>query len=109
MSSVSRVAQDNDHIETCMEKEFNGIMRVVAINKEQSLFTQRLFFCLLVENLNLLCSNLTICPPLVPVAKSLKRQKHDNTYVGYSVPTSLEMPTLCRSPREEVISHQHKW
>ena len=72
MSSVSRVAEDNDHVEACMEKEFNGIMRVVAINEEKSIFTQRFFLSLLVENLHPLCSDLTICPPLLLVANSYK-------------------------------------
>ena len=72
MSSMSRVAEDNDHVETCMENKFNGVMRVVAINKEQSVFTKRLFLSLLMENLNPLCSDLTICPPLLLVAKSYK-------------------------------------
>ena len=71
---MSGVAEDNDHIETCMEKEFNGIMRVVAINKEQSILTQRLFLSLLIENLHPLCSDLTICPPLLLVANSYRNK-----------------------------------
>jgi hypothetical protein len=78
MSSVSRVAEDNDHVETCMEKEFNGIMRVVAIDKEKSIFTWRLFLSLPIENLHSLCSNLTICPPLLLVAKSYKNKSAQN-------------------------------
>jgi len=47
-------------------------MRVVAINKEQSIFTQRLFLSLLVENIHPLCSDLAICPPLLLVANSYR-------------------------------------
>ena len=72
MSSVSGVAEDNDHVEMCMEKKFNGVMRVVAINEEQSVFTKRLFLSLLVKNINPLRSDLTVCPPLLLVAKSYK-------------------------------------
>jgi hypothetical protein len=64
MGAVRGITQNINIMCLCVEKEIGGIMRIVAINEENTSAPICFIFCFVVEIFNPLTTQFAICPAL---------------------------------------------